>query len=114
MTVRLVTPAGETAREYPSAPPHLLLDDSLFAPHAVALPLAPGTVRAITLRGGTRGTADLADHGLERTAVGTTQRSLHHFSVTVDGERRDLWYDDRGRLWKVAIPSRSVIALRSP
>ena len=42
VTVRLVTPSGEAAREYPSAQRHLVLDDSLFAPHAVALPLPPG------------------------------------------------------------------------
>jgi hypothetical protein len=114
VTVRVVTPSGEAAREYPSAPRHLVLDDSLFAAHAVELPVPPGTVRSITLREGGRGTADVSDHGSDRTSVGTAQRTLHHISVTMGGERRDLWYDERGRLVKLAIPSRGLTALRSP
>ena len=114
VTVRVVTPSEEAAREYPSAQRHLVLDDSLFAPHAVALPLLPGAVRAITLREGGRATAEVADHGSDRTSVGTTHRTLHHLSMTVEGERRDLWYDERGRLIKVAIPSRDLTVLRRP
>ena len=114
VTVRVVTPTGEAAREYPSAPRHLVLDDSLFAPHAVALPAPAGPVHSITLREGIRGSAEVTDHGSDATAVGATQRTLHHVSVTAGGERRDLWYDELGRLVKLAIPGRGLTAVRSP
>jgi hypothetical protein len=35
-----------------------------------------------------------------------------HFVVTLPDGARDLWFDEGGRLLKVALPARGLIALR--
>ncbi|NIM50122.1 MAG: hypothetical protein GTN62_07270 [Gemmatimonadales bacterium] len=113
VTVRIATRSGESTREFPGAPRHLVLDDSLFGYHALSPAGPPGPVRSISPRQGRRTTAQLADHGMDRTMVGRVERVLRHLTVRTGNETRHLWYDDRGRLTKLAIPSRRLVAVRA-
>jgi len=113
VTVRLKTPAGESAREYPAGGSVLLADDSVFAYHALPPSLSHPEARGMTLRGARHGGAEVTDHGAEPTDVGPDQRTLWHVSVTLAGATRHLWYDEQGRLIKLSIPSRDLVVLRA-
>jgi hypothetical protein len=51
-----------------------------------------------------RGGAKIRIDGKEVAAV--------HFVIILPDGARDLWFDDGGRLLKVAVPARGLIALR--
>jgi hypothetical protein len=113
VTVRRKTRGGESAREFPGGGTHLILCDSLFGYHAIAPGSRGEPVRSITLRGGERSPADVTDHGVEPTPVGTEQLPLRRIGIAVEGRTRYLWYDQAGRLIKLAIPHRGLTALRT-
>ena len=51
--------------------------------------------------------------GTEKVTIGGTPLDARHFTVSdPGGADRELWADGSGRLLKVAIPSRSIVALR--
>jgi hypothetical protein len=112
VTVRLKTSTGESAREYPGGGTVLLTCDSLFGHYAMAPRPSGEPVRALTLLGGRRSDAALVDHGVERTTVAGAERSLRHWSIVVAGAERHLWYDERGRLMMIRIPSLGIVVLR--
>jgi hypothetical protein len=113
ITVRTLTRGGESAREYPARERHLVMDDSVFATHAVAPGAAARATRSVTLSG-VRGAAVLriVDHGMEPTTVGPAQLVLHHLTVNSPTGARDLWYDAEGRLMKLVIPTRNLTVIR--
>lgn len=116
--VRLLGRRTERAREFPAPPPAVLLDDSVFA---LFLPAAwrgraqPVAVTAIYPRAGRRETLQVQDLGMEATTLNRDPASLRHITIT-GGENRlvDLWLGADGRLAKVQIASRRVLAERVP
>jgi len=113
ITVRSATSSGESAREYPVREPLVLVDDSLFAAHA--LPPVPrnGTARILTLEGIRGPLAEIVDHGTATTLVGGIARQLHHVSIVSSGIDRHLWYDSAGRIVKVEDPGRGLTVIRA-
>jgi hypothetical protein len=117
-TVRLLGRRTERAREFPASPPAAVLDDSVFA---LFLPAAwrgraqPVSVSAIYPRAGRRETLMVQDLGIEPTTLNRDPASLRHITIT-GGENRlvHLWLGADGRLAKVQIPSRRVLAERVP
>ena len=113
VTVRGVTPGGESVREYPGGPAIWLADDvgvSWFL-----FPPPPGTM-AVTLLwpwDDRREAVELTDHGVESTDVGSASRALRHISVGTGTGERHLWYDERGRLIKVEAPATGLVATRA-
>jgi hypothetical protein len=109
-TVRLLGRRTERAREFPAPPPSAVLDDSVFA---LYLPAAwQGRSRAVSVtgvfpRGGRRELLMVQDSGGEVP--------LRHITIS-GGENRlvHLWLQADGRLAKVAIPSRHLVAERAP
>ncbi len=112
ITVRVATAEGETAREHPARIPHLLVDDSVFAAHALPPARGRAPVRVMTLVGTRGSVAQVVDHGMETTQTGRTTRELRRVSLRMDGSVRHLWYGPDGRLWKVADPGRRLVATR--
>lgn len=116
--VRLLGRRTERAREFPAPPPAALLDDSVFA---LYLPAAwqgraqPVSVTAIYPRTGRRETLMVQDLGIEPTTLNRDPASLRHITIT-GGENRlaHVWLSTDGRLAKVQIPSRGVLAERVP
>jgi hypothetical protein len=116
--VRLLGRRTERAREFPAPAPAVLLDDSVFA---LFLPAAwqgrarPVAVTAIYPRAGRREILQAQDLGVESTTLNRDPASLRHITLT-GGENRlvHVWLDAEGRLAKVQIPSRSLLAERAP
>jgi hypothetical protein len=112
MTVRIATPRGESAREFPGGASHVALDDSIFGYHGLLGAHRPGPARAFSSRGERGSDVHVTDHGLEPTTIQRTPQTLRHLSVRGPSQTRHLWYDDRGRLRKIEIPARQLTILR--
>ena len=116
--VRLLGRRTERAREFPAPPPAAVVDDSVYA---LYLPVAwqgrphPVTVTAVFPRAGRREVLTVQDLGIQTTTLNRDSASLRHVTVT-GGENRlvHLWLGADGRLAKVEIPSRRLVAERAP
>jgi hypothetical protein len=116
--VRMLGRRTERAREYPTPPPAAVLDDSVFA---LYLPVAwlgrpqPVQVTAVFPRAGRRELLAVQDLGIGPTTLDRDPAELRHFTVT-GGENRlvHIWLGAEGRLAKVEIPSRGLVATRRP
>jgi YD repeat-containing protein len=101
VTVRTMTPGGESAREHPGGPRAVIVDDSLFAPHAL-LPGGAASARAFALHGGPG--RDLL--------IRATAEPRRQVTLTIDGDVRVVSYDGSGRLIRVEMPARQLVAVR--
>ena len=116
--VRLLGRRTERAREFPAPPPTAVVDDSVFA---LYLPVAwqgrpqPATVTAVYPRAGRRELLTVEDLGVQSTTLNRDPAALRHITVT-GGENRlvHLWLAADGRLAKVEVPSRRLVAERAP
>jgi len=116
--VRMLGRRTERAREFPAPPPAVVLDDSVFA---LYLPVAwlgrarPAQVTALFPRAGRRELLAVQDLGIEPTTLNRDPADLRHITVT-GGENRlvHVWLGAEGRLAKVEIPSRGLVAARQP
>jgi hypothetical protein len=115
-TVRLVARATERAREFPTGPRAVVLDDSVFAPYVFAAWRAtsePGALTAIFPRGLRREVLQIRDLGVAATTLNRDPARLRHITLSADGQETvSVWLDDNGRLMKVEIPSRRLTAER--
>ena len=118
-TIRLVARATERAREFATGPRTVVVDDSVFAPYIFAAwrAAASGDVTAIFPRALRRETVQVRDLGQASTTLNRDPARLRH--ITIGGGSRGeetlhVWLDDAGRLMKVEIPSRHLIAERLP
>jgi hypothetical protein len=109
ITLRMVRPNGESAREFPSTGRTLVADDSVFALYAIRP--APGSLQVLAPRNGQRTPADLVSLGTEQTTLQGVARQLDHWVLRGPDERH-LWYDETGRLMRVDLPSLSLSAER--
>ncbi len=114
VTVRMVSPQGESVREYPGGERLLVADDSSFALQAIPPGRTAGTVSLVWPRAGRRESGSLEDRGTERTELGAGAAALRHYVLKAGGTERHLWYDERGRLMKVELPAGSLSAVRAP
>ena len=105
---------NESMKEYPIAPGGcLILEDEL--PHQtyfVALARQSGIVQVINPRGGRLGTLLLAAHGLEPLKVADKTLTATHYSLGTGPNRRDFWVDAAGRVLRVEIPGKGIVAAR--
>ena len=117
-TVRYLTPERERTREFSAGPGVLLLDDSvmaLYLPAAWRARPTPTPMPALFARAMRQETLTVADRGVESTQVNRAPATLHHITVTGGAARLvHLWLDPGGRLTKVEIPSRALVAERAP
>jgi hypothetical protein len=115
-TVRLVARATERAREFPTGQRAAVLDDSVFALYVFAAWRAaaePSTLTAIFPRGLRREVVQIKDLGPSATTLNRDPARLRHITLGVEGQETvHVWVDDAGRLMKVEIPSRHLIAER--
>jgi hypothetical protein len=111
VTLRVVHPGGESARELPRASPEILVDDSVFALYAL-LPRGPGRLAALAARTGDRSAAQLIDRGEQHTTLQGVGHTLRHIVLRVGDQPRDLWFDAQGRLMRVDIPAAGLVAER--
>jgi hypothetical protein len=117
-TVRTVARSFERAREFPVQRPLVVLDDSVLTLYQIAAWFAgprPVTITAIVARASRREQLVVTDAGSDSTAIGRRPSRLRH--ITVSGGANalvHLWLDDTGRVARIAIPSRRLVAERVP
>jgi len=114
VTIRTVTPHGESARQFPATDRTLVLDEFLVAVFGILPGGSEGELTLIDARAGQRNVATLSHHGVEMTDVRGTERPLRHVTLSTGAELRHLWYDDQSRLIKFDFPSTVLAAVRLP
>ncbi|MFQ5704023.1 MAG: hypothetical protein ACE5HT_08380 [Gemmatimonadales bacterium] len=112
ITVRTVTPEGESARQYPAAGRIIVLDDLVISGYLIPPGLEEGLVTFFRPRTSERIAARLSNAGRDRTMVERRGWVLTHFTLESSGETRHLWFDERGRLIKLEAPATNLTALR--
>jgi hypothetical protein len=108
------TKSGEAAREYLLSNGALLIDDSVIH-HFYFVPLAgqQSQLTVIAPRAGQQGHYRLELRGTEPVEIaGRSVPSRHFALLSAGGAVRDVWVDEKGRLLKVAIPERGLVAVR--
>jgi hypothetical protein len=110
ITVRVASGAGETAREYPGGAPALVADERVLSLYALVAQLDPGPITVFGPPPGGRRAATLTLVGDE--ARPGTSALLRHLVVQSGEDLVDVWLDPEGRLMRVAIPSRGLVAER--
>ena len=114
VSAQINTPRGEADREYVVADGAILLDDDVFHQYYfVALRANGATVPIVVPRRNTQLALRVSNAGNEPVSVGGTSIEARHLQFTEpSGVVREVWVDSAGRVLKVAIPSRGIIALR--
>ncbi len=109
----LQTRTGESSKEYVVQNGSLILDDDVFH-HHFFVPLArrSGQITVVVPRRNSQVTGRVEERGSEKVRVDGKEVAAVHFVITLPDGARDLWFDEGGRLLKVAIPTRGLIALR--
>ena len=106
---------GESANEFIVSQGALVIDDDVFHQYYFITRRArpEGAVSVIVPRRNTQVTMRVADAGTEKLTIGGSAIDARHFTIAdPGGADREVWADAAGRLLKVAIPSRGVVALR--
>jgi hypothetical protein len=114
VSAQINTPRGEADREYVVADGAILLDVDVFHQYYfVALRANGATVPIVVPRRNTQLALRVSNAGNEPVSVGGTSIEARHLQFTEpSGVVREVWVDSAGRVLKVAIPSRGIIALR--
>ncbi len=109
----LLTRTGESSKEYVVSSGAVILDDDVMHQHFfVPLARRSGTVTVVVPRRNTQVTGRVEDRGSEKIRIDGKEVAAVHLVITLPDGARDLWFDDGGRLLKVAVPARGLIALR--
>jgi hypothetical protein len=114
--IRVVSPRGEVAREFPVPQGAVILDDDAFdqysfVPHADSG--APAQVMLLRPRQTTVVAAAVRSLGLDTIVVGDRAAAAQHYVITLPGhDRREFWVTPSGDLLKVALQASSVTATR--
>jgi hypothetical protein len=109
----LQTRTGESAKEYVVGAGAIILDDDVFHQHFfVPLARRSGQVTVVVPRRNSQVTGHVEDRGTEKIRIDGKEVSALHLVITLPDGARDLWFDDGGRLLKVVVPARGLIALR--
>jgi uncharacterized protein DUF6134 len=111
--VREQTTSGEASREYVVPKRYTVLDEDIFHHYYfVSLAGVTGSVAVIDPQGHAQVTAALERVGVEQLDIGGKMLSATHYSLVAGSTRRDFWVDAEGRLLKVAVPDRGLLAVR--
>jgi hypothetical protein len=108
------TKGGESAREYVLNSGALLIDDNIFH-QFYFVPVAQGHdhLLVISPRSNQQERFDIADLGTDTLKVnGRVIECRHHALKGTDGDTREVWVDSQGRLIRVAVPAKGLVALR--
>ena len=113
-SARTQTPRGMSAREYIVADGALILDDDIFHQYFfIARAERSGPVPVVVPRRNVQVAMQVEVKGFERLTIGGTPIDARRLAVhEPNGETRDVWVDGQGRVLRVAIPDRGVVAQR--
>jgi hypothetical protein len=113
-TAMLKTSRGESTREYVMPEGALVLDDDIYHQYYfVGVGGRSGVVPVVVPRRSAQVSMRVESKGGESVAIGGRSVAATHFVVSDPGAgARDVWVDGSGRVLKIAIPSRGVVAER--
>jgi hypothetical protein len=110
----LRTRDGESTREF--VVPHgvvVLDDDVLHQLYFVTLARRSGSLTILAPRAGLQAIATLEDRGVSSVDIGGTAIPATHFGLSAPGfARREFWIDSAGRVLRVSMPDRGIVAQR--
>lgn len=114
LSVNITTPKGPAARESIVPNGILVVDDELFHQlYFVAQRTKSGRVTAIVPQRNAQVTLNVTTLGNETVQVGTRDLAATHLRIEeTGGTATDLWVDGSGRVLRVAVPARRLIAIR--
>jgi hypothetical protein len=113
---QVVSPTGETMREYLIGDGAIVLDDGVAHHHyfVTAMALGAAPVPVIVPRQNRQVTATVREAGRETIDVGGQRVSARRFSFEPQGlPARTLWVDDEGRVLRLSIPEHGYLAERT-
>jgi hypothetical protein len=103
---------GESANEFVVSPGALVIDDDVFHQYYFLVKRS-GPVSVIVPRENAQVTMRVSAAGTETVSIGGTSIEAKRFNIAdPGGADREVWTDGAGRVLKVAIPSRGIVALR--
>lgn len=113
-SVLVQTESGEAAREYVLSNGALLIDDDIVHQyHFLPVAGAHDEFSVIVPRARRQDRFRFEARGEETIEVGGRRIASRKFALVPDtGAARELWFDDAGRLLKVVIPDKNLVALR--
>jgi hypothetical protein len=105
---------GQAAREFVVSVGAMVLDDDVFHQYFfLGRRSAEARVPVIIPQRNVQTTVTVARHGTERIELGMTPTEAQKLVVTEQsGTTREVWVDAQGRVLRVAIPSRGIVATR--
>jgi hypothetical protein len=114
LSATLSTPRGPAAREFIVPTGALIMDDDLFHQlYFVALRTKSGRVPVIVPHRNDQFQVTVSTVGTETVQVGTRDLDATHLQVNQpSGAVTDVWVDSAGRLLRVAVPARRLVAVR--
>jgi hypothetical protein len=113
---QIVSPAGETMREYLISDGAIILDDGVAHHHYFVAARSPGAgpVTVIVPGMNRQTTGVLREAGRETIAVGGQRIDARRLSFEPDGlAARTLWVDEQGRILRLSIPDLGFLAERT-
>lgn len=112
VSARIQTPRGQSAREYIVADGAIVLDDDVFHQYYFVAQ-AEGTLTVMLPRRNTQIRVQVARAGREPVRIGGQEIQATRLVLTEPGgAQREIWVDTRGRVLRVAIPARNLVAVR--
>lgn len=113
-TLRTQTRSGESAREVVLPPGTVLLSPDIIHEYFF-IPLAArqSQVSILDPEQGTQTVQQITDSGPEQISIGGRQLDAHELTITdTHGATRLIWLDSQGRVLRVEIPDRQLVAVR--
>jgi hypothetical protein len=115
-SAQVTTPQGESAKEYVVSDGALVLDDDVFHQYyflAQKLRGGSGSVPVVIPRRNVQETMRVQANGSERVAIGGVPLDARQIILTEpSGATRRIWVDGQGRVLKVSLEARGVVAQR--
>jgi hypothetical protein len=114
VTARMEGARGMQEREYVVAEGAILVDDDVFHQYYFVIQrAAKGTIAIVIPRRNSQMVLRASEPRPAKVTIGQVELDARHFVLTEpSGETREVWVDALGRVLRVAIPSKGVIALR--
>lgn len=114
LNARIVSGRGISAREYIVPSGTMVLDDEIIHHHwfLVLRSRDGGIPVVVPRRSNVQATVTMSTVGEETLQIGNHDVPATHLRATIGDEIHDIWVDKSGRLLKVALPSRGLVATR--
>ncbi|HNV75722.1 MAG TPA: hypothetical protein PKH96_13675 [Gemmatimonadaceae bacterium] len=114
VSARINNARGESAKEYIVTDGALILDDDVFHQYYFLARRSNDARMAIVVpRRNAQMVLTVSSAGADRVTIGTKDLEARHIVLTEpSGATRDVWVDAKGRVLKVAIPARNLVAQR--